>query len=87
MTAATEIRYVALKPLLLQTGEGERLPLAPGDEIPAATHGRWLHLAIEAGKAAPAFDIAGCSDTDLSAELVRRGYKVTKTAGRAKTDA
>lgn len=83
------VSYVALKPLLLQTDEGERLPLGPGDEIPAATHGRWLHLAVEAGKAAPlnVDDLSDRSDADLSAELVRRGYKVTKATGRAKTDA
>ena len=80
MTVA-EIRYIALKPLPLQSKEGERLTVEPGDEIPAALHGSWLFRSIEAGKVAEIPTIGSledATDADLKAEVARRGYRIVK---------
>lgn len=88
MTAVAEIKYVALKPLSVDFGEGpERLK--PGDAIPhPETWGRSLHANIEAGKIAalPVPDAAQLTDDELLAELKRRGLKPARP-GRASTSA
>lgn len=85
MSAVAEIRYVALKPLVLQSTEGERLEIAPGEAIPESEVGRWVELAVEAGKvtAAVASDASSLTDAELRTELEARGYKVTKPTRKA----
>ena len=94
MATVAGIRYVALKPLPLQDERGERLVLSPGEEVPAVLHGRWVDVAIEAGKVvaevAPtdgdgrgqgvpsALAASALTDDELAATLRARGYRVTK---------
>lgn len=79
MAAVAEIRYVALKPLALQTTEGERLELAPGEEIPPQEVGRWVEMAIEAGKVSPIVASASTlTDDELRAEADARGYRLVR---------
>lgn len=81
MAAVAEIRYVALKPLPLQTEEGERLVLEPGEEVPATLVGRWCDLAVEAGKLAQLAevgDVASLTDDEFRAEADARGYRLVR---------
>lgn len=76
---ATEIQYVALKPLLVDNGDGGGLVrLKPGDPIvnPEGWR-RSLTANIEAGNIAalPVPTLADISDEDFDVEAFRRGYK------------
>lgn len=84
MSAVAEVRYVALKPLPVEV-DGERLVLAPGEEIPAELIGSWVDHAIEAGKVGTLTELslADVSDVELKVELAARGYKVTKQTVKA----
>ena len=88
MPAVAEIRYVALKPLPIQAEDGERLTIDVGEEIPVELHGRWIDMAIEAGKVGvlpvEIGSAAALADEELADELQARGYKVIKAAATNK---